>query len=131
MATQRGRAGRSSGVLSLTRAGGGGNVGQNQVRAHTPTAGLGGSQELLLPTLSFSFFLTHTSTYTQTPSAALPEQSHVPPFSTFTPYTHNNNESLHSISFIQLSFMPEKVKPTGTSALLDLTKHLHRPTAKL
>lgn len=132
MATRRGRAGRSSGVLSLTRAGGGGNVGQNRVRAHThtPTAGLGGSRELLLPTLSFLSY-THKHLHTNTPSAALPEQSHEPPLSTFTPYTHNNSESLHSISFIQLSFMPEKVKPTGTSALLDLTKHIHRPTATL
>lgn len=102
-----------------------------RAHAHTDCRARGVSRALA--SYSFLSFLsyTHKHLHTNTPSAALPEQSHEPPLSTFTSYTHNNSESLHSISFIQLSFMPEKVKPTGTSALLDLTKHIHRPTATL
>lgn len=120
MATQRGRAGRSGGVLSLTRAGGGGNVGQNRVHAHThtPTAGLGGSRELSLPTLSFL-------SYAQTTSAALLKQSQEP--SLYFHTVHAHIDSLRNVSFTQLSFMPEKLNP----ALVDSTKYTCSPMAML
>lgn len=88
---------------------------------HTPTAGLGGSRELLLPTLSFLFFLS----YTQTASAALLKQSQEPSLYFHTIHTHS--DSLRNVSFIQLSFMPIKFNP----ALVDSTKHTHCPTTML